>query len=151
MARVSEEPNGSFVSFLVPVAVSLLYLLACILPCVNCGPEFYGSDPGFPDFEGGWHFGLTILLFGWDRGNFWPWSANVFLALGLICLWRKRLRTASWLGVLGSALGLTAWWVRRHNTLMIGYYVWQASLLVLTVGAAVAFRKQNLAENTQDQ
>jgi hypothetical protein len=71
--------------------VCLLFLLACFLPCIDCGLEFPSSDPGFPDFTAGWHFGLLILLFGWSGGNHGvPWSANVFLALGLLCLWFRR-------------------------------------------------------------
>lgn len=141
MAKVSQGSDGSSISFLAAMAVCFLYLLACFLPCVDCGPGFEGSDPGFPDIEAGWHFGLLILLFGWDRSNIWPWSANVFLALGLVCLWRNRLRSAFWLGILASGLGLTAWWVRRYDTLMTGYYLWQASLLALAIGAAFAIRR----------
>src|SRR5262245_15424348 len=90
--------------------VGLLFLLACFLPCIDCGPEVPSSDPGFPDFTAGPHFGLEILLFGWSGGNNGvPWSANVFLALGLLCLWNRQPATAGALGILASALGLTTW------------------------------------------
>ena len=142
MAKVSEEPDGSFISFLVAVGVCLLYLLACCLPCVDCGPAVESSDPGFPDFEAGWNYGWQILLLGWGGGNNGvPWSANVFLAFGMVCLWCNWLRATFWLGIVASALGLTTWWVRRYDTLMIGYYVWQASSLLLAGGAAFALGK----------
>jgi hypothetical protein len=152
MAKVSQGSDGSFVSFLATMAVCSLYLLACFLPCVDCGPGFEGGDPGFPDIEAGWHFGLSILLFGWNGGNNGvPWSANVLLAFGIACLWSRWFRAAFWLGILASMLGLTTWWVRRYDTLMIGYFVWQASLLVLAGGAVIVFRKQNFAKHIQDQ
>jgi len=121
--------------------VCLLFLLACFLPCIDCGPEVPSSDPGFPDFTAGWHLGLLILLFGWSGGNHGvPWSANVFLALGLLCLWFRRYRTAGVLGIVASGLGLTTWslnWFSRPHDyhVMVGYYCWQASQLVLAVGA----------------
>lgn len=104
MAKVSEESHGSFVSFLVAVGVCLLYVLACILPCVDCGPAL----EGFLDFEAGWNYGWQILLLGWHGGNNGvPWSANLFLAFGLACLWSNWLRSAFWVGIVASVLGLT--------------------------------------------
>jgi hypothetical protein len=121
--------------------VCLLFLLACFLPCIDSGREVPSSDPGWPDFTAGCHFGLMILLFGWSGGNNGvPWSANVFLALGLGCLGFRRYRTAGVLGIIASALGLTTWLMnsfsRPHDIHpMVGYYFWQASQLVLAVGA----------------
>jgi hypothetical protein len=126
--------------------VCLLFLLACFLPCIDCGQEVSSSDPGWPDLTAGWHFGLIILLFGWSGGNNGvPWSANVFLALGLACLGLRRHRTAAVLGMIASTLGLTTWamnsFSRPHDIHpMVGYYFWQASQLVLAVGALWAGR-----------
>jgi hypothetical protein len=142
MAKVCEAPDGRLANFF----ASMLYLLACFLPCIDGGPDTQSGDPGFLDFEAGWHFGLLILLFGWGWGkNLVPWSANLLLVLGLICLGRKRFRAAFWLGILASILGLTTWSLRRH-TPMIGYYVWQASLLMMAISAAFATRKAQLQE-----
>jgi hypothetical protein len=127
--------------------VYLLFLLACFLPCIDCGPEVPSSDPGFPDFTAGRHLGLTILLFGWGGGNHGvPWSANVFLALGLLCLWVRRPRAGALLGLIASSLGLTTWLLNlfsRPNDyhVMVGYYFWQASMLVLAAGGLWAGRR----------
>jgi hypothetical protein len=127
--------------------VCLLFLLACWLPCIDCGPEVPSSDPGFPDFTAGWHFGWVILLVGWNGGNHGvPWSANVFLALGLLCLWLRQPRAAALLGTVASVLGLTTWalnsFSRPHDYhMLVGYYFWQASLLVSAAGALWASRR----------
>jgi hypothetical protein len=127
--------------------VCLLFLLACFLPCIDRGPATPSGDPGFPDFTAGWHFGLAILLLGWGgENNGVPWSANVFLVLGLLCLWARRPRTAAVLGVIASGLGLTTWslnlFSREHDYhVLVGYYFWQGSLLVLAVGGMWASRR----------
>lgn len=140
--KVGEEPDGSFVSFLVAMAVCLLFLLACFLPCIDCGSPLQIGEEQILDFDNGQHIGLGLLLFGWNGGNNGvPWSANVFLALGVACLWSRWFRAAFWLGILASLLGLTTWWVRRFDTPIIGYYVWQASLFILAGGAAFIHRK----------
>jgi hypothetical protein len=113
-----------------------LYLAACFLPCIDCGPVVDGWG------DGGTHNGLVLLLLGGSGGNNGvPWSANVFLALGLLCLWSGGPRAAAALGVLASLLGLTTWWVRRDNTFLVGYYAWQASQLVLAGGSMWVARK----------
>jgi hypothetical protein len=60
----------------------------------------------------------------------------VFLAAGVFCLGVRRPKSAAALGVIASVLGLTTWWARRYDTMMVGYYVWQASLFALAAGAA---------------
>jgi hypothetical protein len=106
-------------------------------------------DLDFHYFDRGSHYGLEILLLGWGGGNNGvPWSANVFLAFGLVCLWGQWLRAAVVFGAIASVLGLTTWWVCRYDTLMVGYYVWQASQLVLvggTIGAIRRFASQRAA------
>ncbi len=130
--------------------VGILFVWACLLPCVDCGPEVLTSDPGGPDLEAGRHFGLTILLLGWGGGNHGvPWSANVFLALGLLCLAFRRHRAAGVRGIVASCLGLTTWALNGFSRPcgydpMVGYYFWQASLLVLAVGAFWAARRRRM-------
>ncbi|OWK38520.1 hypothetical protein FRUB_07640 [Fimbriiglobus ruber] len=99
------------------------------------------------DFERGWQFGLVILLGGWGGGNNGvPWSANVFLVAGVYSLADGRYRLAVALGFVASALGLTTWWARPYDTIMIGYYVWQASLLTLALGAVWVLRRSPPAQ-----
>jgi hypothetical protein len=134
--------------------VCLLFLIACFLPCIDCGPEVPSSDPGFPDFTAGRHFGLTILLFGWQGANNGvPWSANVFLALGLIVLWIRQPRVAVAFGLTASVLGLSTWLLnsfsRPHDyQVKVGYYFWQASQLTLTVGALWLSRNGKWQQDT---
>ncbi len=135
MSEVIELGKRKRLRFVCGIVV--LFLLACCLPCIDGGPAVQSWD-----FEAGWHYGWVILLVGWEGGNNGvPWSANVFLAGGLLCLWRRWFRAALCLGIVASVLGLTTWWVRRYDRLMIGYYVWQMSLLSLALGAALAYRK----------
>jgi hypothetical protein len=141
MAKGAKALEGKVIG-----VVCLLFLSACLLPCIDCGPEVPSSDPGFPDFTAGCHLGLAILLLGWGGANHGvPWSANVFLALGLLCLFRRQPRAAAALGLLASCLGLTTWalnWFSRPHEyrVLAGYYFWQASLLALSGGALWASR-----------
>ncbi len=141
MPRLSNKPSVATVF----LGVLGLYLAACFLPCVDCGPVLPDSsgDVAGSAFlgEGGSHVGLEIHLFGWCGGNNGvPWSANVFLCLGYCCFVFRRYRTAAVLGLIATVLGLTTWWVRRYDTLVIGYYAWQASQVVLAIGALWVLR-----------
>ena len=107
---------------LVLVLVAGVYALACALPVLH------GGDGPLP----GW----ACLLLCWRPPLSLPWSANLVLAAGLLCLGRGRYRPASWLGGAAALLGLTTWaFVDRH--VGIGYYLWQASPILLAVGAHV--------------
>jgi hypothetical protein len=125
----------------------ILFVLACCLPCIDCGPDIQrGEGPAFPDFGKGWNYGWMILLAGYEGGNHGvPWSANVFLAIGLFCLWQRRHRLAGTLGAIATVLGLSTWFLNYfsrpyHYDVMVGYYFWQASHVVLFVGAFRAGR-----------
>lgn len=120
-------------------SVVSLYFLSCCLPCIDCGPAVAYGDLDFHVFERGTHFGFTILFCGWHGGNNGvPWSANLFLGPALACFLLRRFRTALVLSFIASALALTTWWVRNHDNLVAGYYVWQASHLLLMSGAIFA-------------
>lgn len=111
-----------------------LYFMACWLPAIYVDDGVSSSsDLGFKD---GSPIGLLILLFGYSGGNNGiPWSANVFLAVGIICLLNRSIRLAAVWSSVASLLGLTTWWVWGYKSLLIGYYLWQASLIVFAVGA----------------
>jgi hypothetical protein len=141
MAKVMTHPDMGQVAN-VGLTVAVLYVLAYFLPCVYCGPAVAYGDLDFSVFERGYHFGLEILLLGWGGGNNGlPWSANVVLAAGWFCPWTRRLRMTAALGLIAILLGLTTWWARRHDTLMVGYCFWQASHFVLFVGALWTLRR----------
>jgi hypothetical protein len=103
-----------------------LYGLACATPAVH------GA--------GGDLLGLALL------GRRWlapapailgvPWSANVLFGAGLLCVACGRYRAASVLGWTAVLLGLTSWTMTEEDYLL-GYYLWQASLVLLALGAGV--------------
>jgi hypothetical protein len=131
--------------------VQILFLVACLLPCIDCGPDLQSGDPGFPDFEAGRQYGLTILLFGWSGGNNGvPWCANVFLAVSLFCFAKKQIRLAILLSGIASLLGLSTWWARRYDTLLVGYYVWQLSMFASFGGAIWAARSSGRLAVVED-
>lgn len=49
--------------------VCVLFVLACFLPCIDCGPEVPSGDPGNILPTARWQFGLLILLFGAEKGT----------------------------------------------------------------------------------
>ena len=138
MALVNEErfAAGRRTVFRTVLTVAILYGLACLTPAIRVDD---GKPSGDLDFKIGTVPGLMILLFGWEGGNNGiPWSANVFLGLGLLALAGRRFRVACTLGSAATVLGLTTVWVRGYKNLHVGYFLWQASLATLAVRAGVA-------------
>ncbi len=65
-----------------------------------------------------------------------PWFANVALWVGVVYLTRDRWHEARRAGLIAIALGLTVLpicWNKDNPE--VGYYVWLASMAILTVGA----------------
>jgi hypothetical protein len=123
----------------ITVLLAVCYAAACMTPVVRLDDGIPTSDL---DFKNGSPIGLIVLLFGWTGGNNGiPWSANVFLALGLFCLWIGQYRRALALGIIANVLGLMTWWVLRYYPLLIGYYLWQSSLLILLAGSGWVCRR----------
>jgi hypothetical protein len=86
--------------------------------------------------HGGTVLGLQLLLWGWLAPLCWaPWSANLLLGGGLLALACRNYRGAATLGWLAAGLGLTAWALDTHY--LLGYYLWQASPILLALGARV--------------
>jgi hypothetical protein len=145
-----DQNERQFVTKVGLVAI-LLYALACLLPCTDGTGHGQGSDPGFPGLDDGWNFGILVLLFGWGFGkNGVPWSANPVWALGLWCLWKRRLWFALVLGSVATVLGLTTPRVRSDDAMMVGYFVWQTSLLLIPIGAAIALGRRKLEAAQKD-
>lgn len=131
--------NGSKLT--VTVVVLGLYVAACVTPAVYA--------PGFPSTHGPRdspvRLGVVALLLGWSLGlpgtNFSagfpsciPWSANWFLFVGWGFVLANRFKTAAWLGAVASVLAATTWATALPH-LLLGYYLWQSSMLVLLIGA----------------
>jgi hypothetical protein len=130
-----------------------LFIAACTFPAVDFEDGHLGGDTvrfGAPT-------GLVALLLGWLPPFCIPWLANPIWLFGMIGLSRGKYWAACALGVAASLLGLTTllffspmagltgflldgWslklWQRAGHA-MLGFYLWQASLLALPMGAAV--------------
>ena len=92
----------------------------------------YGAACALPVFPDG--SGVDCLVWGWMPPLTLPWSANLFLFVGL-CYWLwghvyKAYRTGFW----GSSFALLSWvLVAPFNNWRLGpgYYCWQLSLIIL--------------------
>jgi hypothetical protein len=123
--------------FVVLAAVLALYLTACFTPAVIANVAGFSGGPGGGRIVP--PVGWLTLIFGWIVPV--PWSANFFLLAGLILLMVNRPVVASVLGIVASLLGLTAWLHLSPNwdkspleSLLVGYYLWQVSLIALPLG-----------------
>jgi hypothetical protein len=114
-------------ALLTGAVILALYLAACVTPAVQIK---LGPVPGF-----------MVLLTGWNWPELIPWSANCFLVAGMFCLLSRKYVAAWNLGLLATVLGLTSWgfvWPMKEYQLSVGYFLWQASLIVLAWGARAA-------------
>jgi hypothetical protein len=109
---------------LLAALVLALYVAACLLPALDTA-HLGSSRTGR---------GLSLLLTGWQRPFCLPWSANLLLGLGLLCLSWKRYRLASVLGGAAALAGLTIPAFVGPLHLLSGYYFWQTSLVLLALG-----------------
>ena len=117
---------------LVSTLVWGLFVAACVAPAIYFDD---GRPAGWAlrlGTQSGWH----ALLFGWQFPFCIPWSANFLLVAGWMFLHVGRFKTAARLGGVGALLALTTWGFDFPH-LLVGYYLWQASLVALTTGAAV--------------
>jgi hypothetical protein len=98
---------------------------------------FYISSLFLPvgDLDGilpGWH----VLLIGWLHPI--PWFANVFFAVGVSHLMRRDHACGRFIGTAAALLALTSWLVK--GKWYLGYYLWQASFIILAVGEWAIYR-----------
>jgi hypothetical protein len=116
---------------LIVALVLMLYGLACVAPAVR------GRDRPVP--------GIRLLVGGGEGPRYAvPWSANVLLGAGLLAVRRRQYRIAAALGWAATGLALTAWAI-RDQTYLVGYYFWQASPILLVLGARVLASQQTAA------
>jgi hypothetical protein len=129
------------------VGVAAFYMLACGLPAVELGGWSFAPLGDWHEVHHGW----AAALLGWFTPYFLPWVANPLLFAGWVNLLCGNNRSAAALGGVAFVLGLSVWaFVVEPYTIVppekglsglsAGYYLWQASMLVLIFGAVSAVR-----------
>jgi hypothetical protein len=107
-----------------------LFVPSCFLPVIDAP---YGAAPG-----------LFILLFGWAGHTIIPWLANICLLAALVW-WLNDDEGPAWVwSRLAVVLSLSSWfyaWPFNHEPLLVGYYLWQSSILLLAASAWWAMRR----------
>lgn len=129
--------------YLVLIPTLLLYLPACACPAV------YVDDGGqaCTAIRLGTVNGLSALLMGWLPPWTIPWSANPLLLVGAILLLCRRAKAATYFGGAAATMGAVTWvysWLGAWKGLEVGYFLWQASLIVFAVGAAATWGWQSI-------
>ena len=150
MSQKQQFGASSFLSrSMVSLIVGLLYAAACACPAVkveNRGLELMNlvvvSLGGKPDVQGPEYIevlGVEILLTGWRTPLIIPWSANLLLLGGWILLLCRKNAVALGFGIaaaLAGLAGLSTWSLLPERAqLLVGSYLWQASLIVFALGA----------------
>src|SRR5262249_10235393 len=94
---------------------------------------------GKPDAQGPEYIeaqGVEVLLAGWPPPRIIPWSANLLLLGGWILLLCRKNAVALGFGIAAAWAGLSTWALLPERTqLLVGSYLWQASLIVFALGA----------------
>ncbi len=124
---------------------SCLLVLACVLclyvsACCERAIKVDEGRHGCMSFRVGTLVGVGALLLGWMPPFCIPWSANVLLLAGVIALLLERYKMAiilSWAAVLAGLTTPVFWLLGGFEELLVGYYRWQASLLLFAVGVLV--------------
>ena len=134
---------------MVSLVVGLLYVAACACPAVkvkNPGPPIIvnllvslGAKPDVQGPEDTELLGIEILLAGWRPPLTIPWSANLLLLGGWILLLCRKNAVAVGFGIAAALVGLAglSTWelLPEREQLLVGSYLWQASLIVFALGA----------------
>ena len=155
MSQKQQFGASSFLSrSMVSLVVGLLYVAACACPAVkgkNLGLQLINgllvSLGGKPDAQGPEYIeaqGVEILLAGWRPPLTIPWSANLLLLGGWILLLCRKNAVAVGFGIAAALVGLvglaglSTWELLPERAqLLVGSYLWQASLIVFALGALV--------------
>lgn len=122
----------------VSAAVWLLYGLACLCPAIRDETQ----NSSFLNI--GTMRGFQVLIIGWIPPFCIPWSANIFLLVGWLLLLWKRYSGALLCGIIAVMVGLITWVItagRWSDMILIGSYLWEASLVVFVLGV-LAVRKE---------
>ena len=92
------------------------------------------------------HYNNHYLVYGWVAAAFgWSpafplqllWIANLLMWVGIICFLYRRFRVATWLSSLAILSALTTFFYSRDpgSEILVGYYLWVGSMVVLLVGS----------------
>jgi hypothetical protein len=138
------------------LAVLLLYGIACILTAgcnsIRLPGEMYyllinpGLRPegGFSSGPGGISWGeipgYSALMLGWLGWFCVPWSANIILLIGLVCVACGKLTGAKRSGLIAVCLAITTWIIYflpfpDQFVPLEGSYFWLGSMILLWLGA----------------
>lgn len=146
MSQKQQLGASSFLSrLMVSLVVGLLYVAACACPAVkveNPGPPIIvnllvslGAKLDVQGPEDAELLRVETLLEGWHRPLIIPWSANILLLIGWILLLCKRNTAALSFGAGAVLAGLSTWaFSDVWKQLLLGYYLWQASLVTFALG-----------------
>ncbi len=98
-------------------------------------------------FSTGTVYGFTALMAGWAPPMTLPWSANLLLLAGwVLLLWRENADAAMVLGIAAALLGLTSLIFIPTDELLVGYYLWQLSLVLFARGSFAIWRRPDSEE-----
>jgi hypothetical protein len=163
MTRKRRLNVASFVARVyVSLVVATLYFAACVSPAVEWVDvprvsRDFGDIQLFHNWETGSRIGLWALVFGWSPPWTIPWSANLLLVIGWVLLLLNKNTLAWSFGTAAALLGLSTWALRHTSNdvqlnLRVGYYLWQASLIVFAVGSmAIWLRERNAPRRPQSR
>jgi hypothetical protein len=148
----NQAGRSEVVLYLMLISI-VLYVWACAVPAVFTPSHGAGEWTWPAESVPGW----KLLLFGW---GVLPWYANPAWLAGLICLAREKNQEAWILGVAATILGLTNCYFfppsiflpytfldprSKQSYSLNGYFLWQASLIMLLIAARRAIANERLA------
>lgn len=120
------------------ITTIVLYAVACALPAV-----YFDEGGGGHNLHMGSPIGLAGLVLGWFPPYTVAWAANFPFIAGCILFLKGRYKGAMYAAGTAALLALTTWFLvfnREIPRLLPGYYLWQASFIVLTLNARALWR-----------
>jgi hypothetical protein len=135
--RQAYQVKYVFMTNVLFVLSMLLYIVSFFLPAFAIGIEGKRSiDFGYSAFVIGGCSLFAGPYFGEAR-SFLPWLANPILWLAVVYFVMGRPKQACISGFMATALSATLLIGTVHELILMGYYAWLASFVVLTVAAGM--------------
>jgi hypothetical protein len=147
-------PTGRKAPLIALCCVWLLYAIACLLPAIHLKTGAFighGSPPGpIPGWALLYPGAMIVLgLFNPTLAPLaWAWLANPLLVIGSVLLACRKARGAIVTAVI--ALVLSAGCLMPSDEvdgLLVGYYLWVASMIALAIGASVVRMPRSAAQS----